>query len=67
MFLWKCILLNVCHTSSALSKYNKCSKISNTSLSVFNEILVYRTGTHQMHVRIANGEDPNQTDSKESV
>ena len=48
--------------------YDKCSKILNTFLFLFsNKMLVFRAGIHQMLVRIANREDPDQTASSEAV
>ena len=32
-----------------------------------NKMLVLSTGIHEMHVRIANSEDPDQTASSEAV
>ena len=44
------------------AKYGKCLKISNTFLFLFsNKMLVIRAGIHNMVVRIANSEDPDQT------
>ena len=46
--------------------YGKCSKISKTFLVLFsNKMLVIRAGIHKMLVRIANGEDPDQTASSD--
>ena len=42
--------------------YGKCSKISNTSPVL---MAVIRAGIHEMHVRIANREDPDQSASSE--
>ena len=42
--------------------YSKCSKISNTFLSLFsNKMLVLRDRIHKMLVIMANREDPDQT------
>ena len=44
--------------------YSKCSKILNTFHFLFiNKMLVIRTGSHKMPVRIVNREDPDQTAS----
>ena len=44
--------------------YSKSSKISNSFLVLFsNKMLVIKTGIHEMLVRIANREDPDQTAS----
>ena len=44
--------------------HGKCSKISNSfSLSILNEILIIRAGSHKMLARIANRGDPDQTAS----
>ena len=41
-----------------ITKYSKCSKISNTFLFLFsNRMLVIRAGNYKMLVRIANRED----------
>ena len=46
--------------------YGKCSKISNTLLTLFsNKMLVMKAGMHTMLVRIANREDPDQTASSD--
>ena len=51
--------------STARVKY--CN-ISNTFLTFFsNKILVIKAGIHQMLVRIAKREDPDQTASEEAV
>ena len=51
-----------------LSKYGKCSKISNTFLFLFsNKMLVFRAGIHNLLVRVANREDPDQNASSEAV
>ena len=51
-----------------LFEYGKYSKTSNTFFFLFvNEMLVLRTGTHEMLVRIANREGPDQTASLEAV
>ena len=43
---------------------SKCSKISNTFPILFsNKMLVIKAGIHEMLVRIANREDPDQTAS----
>ena len=44
--------------------YGKFYKISNTSLSVSNKMLVIRAGIHKMLIRIANSEDLDQTASE---
>ena len=46
--------------------YGKCSKIANTSL-FSDKMLVIKAGNSKMLARIANGEDPDQTASKEAV
>ena len=46
---------------------SKCSKISNTSLSVLKKMLVMGAEIHKMIVRVANREDPDQTASSEAV
>ena len=49
-------------------KYGKSSKISNTFLFLFtNLVFIIRAGIHKMVVRIANREDPDQTASSEAV
>ena len=49
-------------------EYGKCSKISYTFLFLFsNKMLIFRAGIHNMDVRIANREDPDQTASLEAV
>ena len=49
-------------------RVGKCSKISNTSHSLFSKKMwVYRAGIHKILVRIANKEDPDQTASSEAV
>ena len=45
---------------SLISKYGECSKISNTFFLFSNKMLVTRARIYKMHVRIANGEDPDQ-------
>ena len=53
-------------TQSGNVNIGKCSKISNTFLSLFsNEMLVIRAGIHKMSVRIANRKEPDQTASSE--
>ena len=48
--------------------YGKCSKISNTSLFLFsNNMLFFSAGIHKMLVRITNREDPDQSASLETV
>ena len=50
------------------STYGKCSKISHTFLFLIsNKLLVFRAGIHEMLVRIADREDPDQTASSEAV
>ena len=45
-------------------KYSKCSKTWNTFLFlVSNKMFVIRVGINKMLVRLANGEDPDQTAS----
>ena len=47
-----------------MSDYGKCSEF----LFLFsNKLLVFRAGIHKILVRIANGEDPDQTASSEAV
>ena len=36
---------------------SQCSKITNTFLFLFANKMVFRAGSHKMHVRIANWED----------
>ena len=43
------------------TNYGTHSKISNTSLSVKNKMLVFGAGINKILVRIANREDPDQT------
>ena len=46
-------------------QYGECSKISNTFLILFsNKMLIIRAGIHNILVRIANLEDPDQTASE---
>ena len=52
-------MLSLFFYMSLFLKYGECSKISNTFL-FSNKMLVTRAGIHKMHVRIANGEDPDQ-------
>ena len=48
--------------------YGKCSKISKILLFLFSDkMFMIRAGTQNMHVRIANREDPDQTASSEAV
>ena len=49
------------------TKYGKCSKIPNTSLSVLSKMLVFRAGIHKTLGRIANRDDSDQTASTEAV
>ena len=61
MILMYCIHGNV--IGKYIVKYGKCSKISNTFLSLFsNKIKVFSTGI-QNHYRIINRADPYQTAS----
>ena len=47
---------------------NKCFKFSSTFLFLFsNKMLVIRAGNHNMLIRIANREDPDQTASSQTV
>ena len=51
-----------------VSWYGKCSKMSNTFLFLFSNImLVTRAGIHKMLVQITNRKDPDQTASSEAV
>ena len=51
------------NNSASIKKKGKCSKISNTFLLLFsNRMLVIKAGINEMFVRIANREDPDQTD-----
>ena len=60
--------LFTCFSSHVHLPYGKCSKISNTFLFLFlNKMLVIRAGIHKMHLRIVNGDDPDQTASSEMV
>ena len=48
--------------------YGKCSNYLNTFLTPFSKkILVINAGIHQMPVRIASREDPDQTASAEAI
>ena len=48
--------------------YGKCSKILNTLCFLFSsKMLVIRAGIHEMLVRTANREDPDQTAYSEAV
>ena len=53
--------------SGNYNSYGKCSKISNTSFSFLNKMLIIRTIIHKMLVRLTNREDPDQTASSEAV
>ena len=54
--------------TSGRKNYGKCSKISNTFPFLFsNKMLVLRTESHKMDVRIAKKEHPDQTASSEAV
>ena len=47
-----------------MDRYGKCSKISKTFLILFlNKMLVIKAEIHEMLIRIANREDPDQTAS----
>ena len=42
-------------------QYGKCSKILNTSISLFlNKMLIIKVGIHKIVINIANSEDPDQ-------
>ena len=59
-----------CHIFSDIffENYGKCSKISNTFLFLFSsKMLVFEAGSHKMHIRIANREDPDQNASSEAA
>ena len=48
--------------------YGKCSKTSNTFLSLFsNKMMVFRTGIHKLLAVIANMEELDQSASDEAV
>ena len=58
------------HPLSSTEKiiYGECCKISNTFLFLYsNKMLGFRAGIHEMLVRTANREDPDQTASSEAV
>ena len=65
----KGFMFYVTYADTAKSKnYDKCSKISSIFLFLISiKMLFIRAGTHKMHVRIANREDPDQTASSEAV
>ena len=64
---------NILHTACTVSStlhihYGKCSKISNTFVFLFSNImLVIRAKVCQIFGRIANSADPDQTASSEAV
>ena len=55
-------------TYQADNDYGKHSKILNTFLFLLlNKMLCIKAGIHNIHVRIRNREDPDQTASSEAV
>ena len=48
--------------------FGKCSKISNTCYFLFSKKMwVIRAGIHKMHARVANREDPDQTNKQSDL
>ena len=55
-------------SSFSVPVHGNCSKIGNTFLFLFsNKMLDIRAGIHQILVKMANREDPNQTAFSEAV
>ena len=58
----------VLHRFYCIAYTGECSRISNTFLFLYtNKMLVIRAGSHEILVRLANREDPDQTASSEAV